>query len=1046
MGRKVYEALRFMLPMFAICTMLAASVPAFAQEVTGSLQGRVEDPSGAVIKGATVELSGGQRTLTTTTDDEGGFQFLNVPPGLYTVTVSASGFANARRTDVPVELGRNLQVNFEMKAGLTGETIDVSASDEPIVDVTSTKTATNVTQQEFNLIPKTLNFASVINVAPGARQENLSGGYQIDGASGVENVYIVDGVEVTRVEDGQLGQTKNIPFDFVQEVQIKSAGYEAEFGGATGGVINVVTRSGSNDWHGEVRGEFQFDELVAEDNPILRLDPLAPQERSEYFQNPVGKDDYRLFNPVLSLGGPIVKDHLWFYASYAPQFEKRTRPYFLTRNTGEAIEYLERNDIEFKTKYDYTFSRLDWQPWDRLSANVSFIRSPVYNEGLYPTTRLGFQQSTNPTQYAIDVRNAPLKGGYSQAWQLGSSVTYNATDSLVLNFRTGTNYLNDKATNYGLDPSITHARVLAPCDPNTFPGDCPAGSTVTSNTTTPNNFQTIFNVTKRHKFDVDATWVGRFFNQQHIIKGGYQLNRLSNEVLENYPAGRLLLYYDTEFGGERGEFGYYRFDLFGTQGDVSSRNQALFIQDAWTVHPRLTLNLGLRIENEYLPAFPIDPTFHPTIDPADISSAPPKPIEFGWGDKVGPRVGAAWDVFGDSRLKVYGSFGLFYDQMKYELPRGSFGGDIYLIRYFTLDTADFTQIGINNLPGTPLGSIDARVPSSLTPKPGEQPGIDPDLMATREREYTVGADYAFSTNLLFGVRFTRKQLDRTIEDVGRHDQDGNEIYTIGNPGFGATQDTTFFSFPAPKAVRNYTGVEFRLDKRFVNNWYANITYLYSRLYGNYSGLAATDEITDVSTGAGRSSPNVNRYWDFPTLLFDANGNETLGRLATDRPHTLKVYAGYRFDWLGMSTDVAGTQLAYSGLPVTTRVEFLSAEHIANGRGDLGRTEAFTQTDLLLTHRWPINERFTIKASFNVLNVFDERGEQVRWELLTGPGVQFDTVCQTGDPCFPLGAYQEYFGSGSAFTSYPQEQLDPRFNRAMAFQLPREARFSVGFEF
>jgi hypothetical protein len=225
-----------------------------------------------------------------------------------------------------------------------------------------------------------------------------------------------------------------------------------------------------------------------------------------------------------------------------------------------------------------------------------------------------------------------------------------------------------------------------------------------------------------------------------------------------------------------------------------------------------------------------------------------------------------------------------------------------------------------------------------------------------------------------------------------------------------------------------------------------VTYLYSKLYGNYTGLASADEVT-YGTGQGRSSPNVNRYWDFPTLLFDANGEETLGRLPTDRPHTLKAYGGYRFNWWGMSTDVSGAQLAYSGTPVTTRVESLFAEHIAFGRGDQGRTEAFTQTDLLITHRWGITERVALKASFNVLNLWDERNESVRYELLSAPA--YDIAVEHFDLSSPAAAYADYFSigrDGILQLHQADDAIDPRFNLPTIFQTPRSARFGVGVEF
>jgi len=194
---------------------------------------------------------------------------------------------------------------------------------------------------------------------------------------------------------------------------------------------------------------------------------------------------------------------------------------------------------------------------------------------------------------------------------------------------------------------------------------------------------------------------------------------------------------------------------------------------------------------------------------------------------------------------------------------------------------------------------------------------------------------------------------------------------------------------------------------------------------------------------------VNRYWDFPTLLYDANGNETLGRLPTDRPNTFKAYGGYTFNWAhGQSTDLAGTQLAYQGTPITTRLGFLSADHIVAGRGDLGRTPIFTQTDLLVTHRWNITERVQVLFTFNVLNLWDERNESVHFESFAKAGNEITTPCQPGNDCFPIQAYQEYFalGAAGAFSQFSDSQRDPRYNLANVFQTPRRARFGFGISF
>src|SRR6185295_5488847 len=260
--------------LWLIALMMCLATTAYTQETTGNIRGIVKDPNGAAVNSATVTATNLQRSYTTTTDSAGAYEILQLPPGIYSVTVEARGFGTVKRTDVPVEVGRTLQINIDVAVQQVGANVNIVANEEAIVDVTSNKTATNITQEKIDLLPKTLRFDSVVATAPGTRNETKSGGFQIDGASGSENTWIVDGLEVTRVFDGVLGSTKNIPFDFVKEVQVKSAGYEAEYGGATGGVVNVATRSGSNDFHGEARFEMNLNGLAGDDRVTRRFDRL----------------------------------------------------------------------------------------------------------------------------------------------------------------------------------------------------------------------------------------------------------------------------------------------------------------------------------------------------------------------------------------------------------------------------------------------------------------------------------------------------------------------------------------------------------------------------------------------------------------------------------------------------------------------------------------------------------------------------------------------------------------------------------------------------
>ncbi len=249
---------------------LASSPVAYPQETTAAVQGYVKDSTGAVITGAAVEISGpALGSKKTETDSTGFYRFSSLPPGVYTLTVSAKGFRALKRQDVSLDVGRLPNIDVSLEIGSMSETIEVSG-EAPAVDVTQSKVAVTVTRDELSSIPIGRSFQSVIPFAPGARQEplqsargNRTNGFQIDGASDGENVYLIDGINTTNVNVGGVG--KNFQPDFIQEVQIKSSSFEAEYGGALGGVVNAVPKRGTQDWHGELKVYYQSSALDASD-------------------------------------------------------------------------------------------------------------------------------------------------------------------------------------------------------------------------------------------------------------------------------------------------------------------------------------------------------------------------------------------------------------------------------------------------------------------------------------------------------------------------------------------------------------------------------------------------------------------------------------------------------------------------------------------------------------------------------------------------------------------------------------------------------------
>ena len=338
---------------------------------------------------------------------------------------------------------------------------------------------------------------------------------------------------------------------------------------------------------------------------------------------------------------------------------------------------------------------------------------------------------------------------------------------------------------------------------------------------------------------------------------------------------------------------------------------------------------------------------------------------------------------------------------------------------------------------------------------GELDGIEPDLHATYSRSISVASEYQLSRSLVASVRYTRNRLRYPIEDIGIFDADENEVYVIGNPGYGL-RDYTISDLNGanltlkagqslfPRAVRNYDGVEFRLDGRLTNGGLLrglsyNASYTYSRLFGNYAGLANSDE-------NGRSQPNVSRAFDLPFGNFDSQGNNVYGLLNTDRPHAFKLFGAYPVSWKGGDTTFSLSQLAFSGTPRSTELTVVVPVFI-NGRNDLGRTPAFTQTDLLLAHDFKVGEGKTLKLDANFANLFNQ-GVAVRYQtrinragnLTVGPAGSGATLT---DQQFFNGFTPSNFIQGTTGTSLP---LSPFYNRPVEYQGIREIRLGVHFIF
>lgn len=982
------------LAVVAIVSMALAAAGVGAQEQRGSIEGRVHDPSGTAIAGARVEAVGdaGFR-ISVPSDADGSYRFQSLPSGRYTLEASSVGRSRSTAGDVMLALGQILELHFTLPVAGAAESVAVIA-ETPLIDVKQSTRAVSVREEEIARLPRGRDFTSVASLATSANAETKAGGVSVDGASGAENRFVVDGMDTTGIRTGVSGM--EVVTDFVDEVQVKYSGFVAEHGGATGGVINVVSRRGTDRWKGDAGLYYSGDRLDAAPRPTLRVRP-TDATRAEYVRFPEDRVDR--WEPGFALGGPL-RQNLWLFASYLPSFATTARTVRFAAD-GQAHRFTQRVSTHHGAAN--LTGRLG-QTWGKLA----FHMSPREENGKLP----------DPSGLGDPLEDLAVTATFPN-YSISGSVDHGVGAKLMLSARAGFWY-----TNYR-EPALHRGPLYFFSTSNLGMPGVPVelqGAAGTANAL--GNFEATKDMFSRASLQVDGTWyVGAAGS--HAVKAGLQLDRVANDVEVGESGNVVALFWGEALDGQRGPFGYYLLTSNSvlpergsiTQGDVRSDTLGLFVQDAWTIRRRLTLNLGLRAEREEVPSFA-------------GNGIPPVAIRFGFGQKVAPRMGAAWDVTGSGRWKAYASWGLFYDTMKYALPRGLFGADKSTAYWYTLDTPDWPNLVRQGCPpacpGTLIdGPVELGVPTNA---PGED-GIDPDLRPFRLREAVAGVEHQLSRVFSVGLRYVHKSVDAAVEDVGGFASGtGARTLFVGNPGFGRAAETGFGP-PYPKAVRDYDGLELTLDKRMADRWSARAGYLWSRLWGNYSGLAHSDE-------NGRRAPNFGRAFDHPFMSFDEAGRPVLGVLATDRTHQLKAQGTYDF---GFGTTLGAHFRLMSGLPVTREIAVVRGANYPvqyRGRNSDGRTPTLSQLDLHAQHELKVGDGKRLQLAVNVINVLDEDTALSRNPRELAPG---NTVNISPSAFFRGFDTQQLISSQGL-------RRNPLFLMDNAFQPPREARLSLKFLF
>ena len=908
----------------------------FAQRTTGMIEGTIYDEEGSALPGVMVAISGptiAEKTLESNLN--GMYRFPALPPGEYTLTVTLPGFKKYTQTRIVVPVEQTIVVNITLEVGTIEEEITV-IGESPVVDLTSSRLTTNVKKEYFDALPKGRTYQDMAYLAPSVQPDRW--GIGMSGATGAENLYIIDGINTTDVEDGVLGT--NLTYEFIEEVQIKTGGYEAEFGGAMGGVVNVITKSGTNEFHGGAWVNYQNDAFYG--NPTIGI----------FGDGSI--DDFSYYDFGLSFSGPLVKDKVWFFLGATPSF--RTTHYSPENSwTGETQTFDEtRNTYYFSGKLTFEVS-----PGHKITASV--FGDPVKGKGENPGTLRDFDTWE---QYAIvdytgGSYNFALKydGLFGSDWLVHGLVGLYRDETKEIPTDTTEPMVILEQGYLGYPVNYRYGGRGWYCDPE---------------------------LRKRWQASLDLTkYMG-----VHTFKIGSQFNRATSLRVDHYTGG----YYRQV----RPDYGYFRDRWRTTEGESYTDIFALFLQDSWKVTDSLTVNIGVRVEDQNIHA----------SDKSRFEEPGGSIIHWTLFEQISPRLGFTFDILGTGSSKLFGSYGRFFEMVPLDINNRQFGAEFDKMYWYDIDLGD----PLTYVPdlSEAYGTWEAGSAASEFPEPDE---ANKGLNAQYVEEFILGFENQFATDLSVSIRGVWKRLGEVVEDGSF---DGGSVYFLFNPGThfiegetnpdtGQPRELYVDAFPAGK--RDYKALEIMLNKRFSNNYMATISYTYARLRGNHPGLAWEEY--------GQLDPNITALFDFPEFLYNADGI-----LPNDRPHQFKVDGVYVFPSASF----------LKGLSVGTSFRFRSGQSLTkmgynawygrvaclSERGADGRLPSYYQLDAHLGYDLRIGDRYKIGFTLDVFNIFNTKIE-IRRDLAYLRDTYFGTPDTLMPWDFNLTAYpsadNEYYGKG-----------------------------------
>jgi TonB-dependent Receptor Plug Domain len=970
----------------AAALTVAVGPVAYAQtSAAGSIFGQVDAAAGSTIVIENLDTAA-RRTLTPGAD--GKYQATAMPVGRYKVTLQRNGAVVSTRDEIQVTIGAGTEVSFAATALQTVQVVGRRQS----IDVSSVGSTTTFTASDLARLPVASNVGAVIQLAPnttrGDSRYGGAGAPSFGGAGASENAYYINGFPVTTLLT-QVGFSQ-LPFNSIAQANLLTGGYGAEFGRSTGGVVNIVTKSGTNDWN--IGGAMSFEPNF-----------LRSKEKNQYYEaNGLSTDGKLLFynegnnqnTTIYSIyaGGPLIKDKLFvFFSAENTEFD---RGGIRNSNTGAGAGSSNAGGWqEISRTSPRALLKLDWNITDKHHLEYTKVADTVRDNRIY----YGFN-------YATLQRNNTVGGGANYvnwgptpvAAAQGSEVdilkyTGYLTDDLTLTALVGkTRSVHDSA-NLGYNPSIPAIFVTGPDQIPGFTYPRPQTVTGTTDVLTPGASDT--NKGAR----IDLEWR---VNSQHTLRGGIDYNKIESVAGTAQGGGSRWTYLRTDTPGDPvskesvptnsvgniyGNDGYYaQHEFISTKSTPTVVQSAWYIEDKYQATDRLLITLGLRNE-----------AFNNKNGDGESYINLQK--------QLAPRLGATWDVKGDSSLKLSASAGRYHVPLPTNVAVRGAGASLFT-------TQNYVYTGVDQTTGAPTGLTAISPVYSNNNEFGQSK--DPKQVAAQnmkgnyQDEFALSVEAALSKDLNVGAKFTYRALKTAIDDhcddrpfrawaVKNGVDDSNwgyncalfnpgraNTFTIDIDGDGKleTINLSAAELGFPKVKRKYVALDFFAEYPFDGKFWGKVNYTWSRNTGNTEGQLLSD--------IGQADVATTQAFDFPEFSINSDG-----RLPNDRTHQLKAFgyfqatpefgvganflyaSGRPRNCIGNAPDpvAADPNTPYvAGGPVTNYSGYGSAYFYCAGaaspRGSLGNLPPDVRLDFNINYRPAEFKGFQLKMDiFNAFN-------------------------------------------------------------------------------